>query len=57
MRQIQTNCAKIRFIVETIILCGRQNIPLRGHRDSCFDLEREILVPPTVTFGLYLILG
>ena len=31
MKQILTNRIKIRSIVETIVLCGRQNIPLRGH--------------------------
>ena len=35
-------CAtKLRSIVETIILCGRQNIPVGGHRDAGTDLERE----------------
>lgn len=36
---IANNRKKLRSIVETIILCGRQNIPLRGHRDSSVDLE------------------
>ncbi|XP_054276712.1 zinc finger MYM-type protein 1-like [Macrosteles quadrilineatus] len=31
--QIEENRRRFRPIVETIILCGRQNIPLRGHRD------------------------
>ena len=40
--QIAENCQKIKsIIVETIILCGRQNIPLRGNRDSALDLERD----------------
>lgn len=33
------NRKKLQSIVETIILCGRQNIPLRGHRDSAVDME------------------
>lgn len=33
------NRKKLRSIVETIILCGRQNIPLCGHHDSGLDLE------------------
>ena len=36
---VATNRKKLQSIVETIILCGRQNIPLRGHRDSAVDLE------------------
>ena len=39
-QQIATNRHKLRSIVETIILCGRQNISLRGHRDSTMDVER-----------------
>ena len=41
MRQIQSNRAKVCSIIETIILCGRQNISLRGHRDTSIDLERD----------------
>ena len=40
-KQIQTNRIKIRSIIETIVLCGRQNIPLRGHRDSSLDKEKD----------------
>ena len=47
MRQIESNRSKIRGIIETIILCGRQNIPLRGHRDAATDLERD----PCVSHG------
>ena len=36
---IQKNRQMLRSIVETIVLCGRQNIALRGHRDSGTDLE------------------
>ncbi|CAI6363864.1 unnamed protein product [Macrosiphum euphorbiae] len=32
-RQIFENRKNISPVIETIILCGRQNIPLRGHRD------------------------
>ena len=35
--QISQNQQKIK----SIILCGRQNISLRGHRDSSLDLERD----------------
>ena len=37
---VATNRKKLQSIIETIILCGRQNIPLRGHRDAGTDLER-----------------
>ena len=36
---IQTNKQKLSSIVETIVLCGRQNIPLWGHRDSGTEVE------------------
>ena len=36
---IQKNRQILRSIVETIILCGRQNISLCGHRDSGIYLE------------------
>ena len=36
---IAKNRQKLRSIVETIVLCGRQNIPLRGHRDNTLDIE------------------
>ena len=39
-QQIATNRRKLHSIVETIVLCGRQNISLRGHRDSTMDIER-----------------
>ena len=32
-------------ILKTIVLCGRQNISLRGHRDSSTDLEKDNLFP------------
>ena len=30
---------KLSTIIDTIILCGRQNIPLRVHRESCSNVE------------------
>ena len=39
--RISENRPKLKSIVETIVLCGQQNIPLRGHRDSTLDLERD----------------
>ena len=40
-QQISTNRQKLCSIVETVVLCGRQNIPLRGHRDSAMDIEHS----------------
>ena len=34
--------AKLESIIKTIVLCGRQNIALRGHRDSALDIERDV---------------
>ena len=36
---LQNNRKKLRSITEIIVLCGRQNISLRGHRDSGTDME------------------
>ncbi len=36
---IQKNRQKLHSIVETIVLCGRQNLALRGHHDSGTDVE------------------
>ena len=36
---IQKNRQMLRSVVETIVLCGRQNIALHGHHDSGTDLE------------------
>ena len=33
-RQVETNREKLKPIVEAVMLCGRQNIPLRGHSDD-----------------------
>ena len=38
------NCV-LTSVIETIILCGRQGIPLRGHRDSgplTFESEKNL---------------
>ena len=37
-QRVYLNHQKLGAIVDTIILCGRQNIPLRGHRDSSTDV-------------------
>ena len=34
MQQAASNCRGLSSLVDTIKLCGRQNIALRGHRDS-----------------------
>ena len=33
-KQVELNRKKLDPIVQAVILCGRQNIPLRGHRDD-----------------------
>ncbi len=38
---IASNRQKLRSIIETVLLCGRQNIALRGHRDSGLDFEHD----------------
>ena len=40
--RIATNRQKLSSIMKTILFCGRQNIPLRGHRDSALDVERDV---------------
>ena len=41
--RVAVNRQKLSSIMKTIVLCGRQNIALRGHRDSLTDVERDIL--------------
>ena len=36
---ITLNCRKLSSIFQTVLLCGRQNIPLRVHRDNLTDVE------------------
>ena len=33
-RQIEENRLKLTSIVKCVVFCGKQNIPLRGHRDD-----------------------
>ena len=49
-QRVATNRLKLEAIAETILLCGRQNIALRGHRDSCSDVEAD----PTSNHGNFL---
>ena len=39
---IALNRKKLASIFETVMLCGRQNIPLQGHRDNTTDIERDM---------------
>ena len=39
--RIQINRKKLLSVIETIALCGRQNISLHGHQDSSSDIEGE----------------
>ena len=38
-RNVEANRKKLLPIIETILLCGRQNIPLRGHRDDATNMD------------------
>ena len=40
-KQVKLNSEKLIPIVEAIILCGRQNIALRGHRDDAKYIDDE----------------
>ena len=40
--KVAENRQKLGSIVKTIVLCGRHNVPLRGHHDSATHLERDI---------------
>ena len=41
--RIASNRQKLSSIIKTIVLCGRQNIALRGHCDNATDIENEPL--------------
>ena len=38
--QVEKNRHRLKFIVEAVVLCGRQSIALRGHRD---DTKHQLL--------------
>lgn len=42
-RQVEENRVRLATIIKTVILLGRQNIPLRGHRDdgNMVDLSED----------------
>ena len=37
-QRVQSNRKKLLPIIETVVFCGRQNIPLRGHRDDARNM-------------------
>lgn len=39
--RVRANWQKLTSIFETVAFCGRQNIPLRGHRDNATDVEKD----------------
>jgi len=43
-KQVLENRTKLFSIIETIILCGHQNIALRGHRDTGYIYDNDSLV-------------
>ena len=38
---VSRNCQKLRSIVSTVLLCGRQNFLLHNHNDSFTTIERD----------------
>ena len=40
--RVAINRQKLESIMKTVVLCCRQNIAMRGHRDSAPDLERDL---------------
>ena len=36
---INKNREKLKSILSSVVLCGKQNIPLRGHRDDSSHIE------------------
>ena len=38
-RNVEANRKKLLPIIETVLLCGRQNIPFRGHRDDATNMD------------------
>ena len=41
--RIASNCQKLSSIIKKIVLCGRQNIALRGHCDNATDIAKDPL--------------
>ena len=39
--QVRKNRMKLKPIIEIILFCGRQNIPLRGHRESSSSIDNN----------------
>ena len=37
--RVEANRHKLKSIIKTVIFCGKQNIPLRGHRDDSIHLQ------------------
>ena len=47
--QVEENRMKLKSILETVILCGKQNIPLRGHPEG--SIQRVILKISSLFFN------
>ena len=43
--QARENVEKLKSIIKVVEFCGRQNIPLRGHRESGFSLDMSKPLP------------
>ncbi len=50
--RVRQNHLKMASIIKTMIICGRQNIPLRGDRDSL----KDVLVDKSANHGNFLAL-
>ena len=37
---VELNRQKLRSIIKTVVLCGKQNIALRGHRDGSSHIDK-----------------
>ena len=40
---VELNRQKLRSIIKTVVLCGKQNIALRGHRDGSSHIDEALL--------------
>ena len=51
-KHVAENRLKLKSIVETVIVCGRQGIPFRGHRDDSPAIQQTPLANPGNFFAL-----
>ena len=52
--RVSSNRQKLASILKVIVLCGQQNIAIRGHRDNITDMENDTLTSEIMaTSGLF----